>query len=55
MALEKALTENPAPCLANVAKRLRISKATLRGGFYNLCEAIGERYRMGFTTARVRD
>jgi transcriptional regulator with XRE-family HTH domain/AraC-like DNA-binding protein len=55
MALEKALTENPAPCLANVAKRLRISKATLSSGFYNLCEAIGERYRMGFTTARVRD
>ena len=36
-------------------QRLRISKATLRSGFYNLCEAIGERYRMGFTTARVRD
>ena len=54
-ALEQALTENPAPCLADVAKRLRLSKATLRVGFYNLCADIGERYRMGFATAKAQE
>ena len=53
-ALEKALTENPAPCLADVAKRLRLSKTTLRAGFHNLCDAIGERYRKSFSTAKTR-
>jgi len=47
-ALEQALTENPVPSLAVVAKRLRLSKALLRAQFYDLCAALGERYRMGF-------
>lgn len=47
-ALEQALTGSPAPPLADVAKRLRLSKAQLRAQFYDLCTALGKRYRMGF-------
>jgi AraC-like DNA-binding protein len=47
-ALEQALTENPVPSLAEIAKRLGLSKARLREQFYDLCTALGKRYRMGF-------
>lgn len=47
-ALEQALTENPVPSLSDIAKRLGLSKARLREQFYDLCAALGKRYRMGF-------
>jgi AraC-like DNA-binding protein len=47
--LEQALTENLAPSLADVAKRLRVSKSALCVQFHDLCSAIGERYRMRFS------
>lgn len=53
-ALEQALTENPVPSLADVAKRLRLSKALLRAQFHDLCAALGERYRMGFRNCNWR-
>jgi len=47
--LEQALTENSAPSLADIAKRLRLSKSVLCVQFHDLCAAIGERYRMRFS------
>ena len=52
--LESVLTENPAPCLAEVAKRLRLSKARLRTSCHDLCDDITERYLMRSTIAQVR-
>jgi AraC-like DNA-binding protein len=52
--LEQALTENPAPCLAAVAKRLRLSRCTLNVQFHDLCAAIGERYRSRFSEVTGR-
>jgi AraC-like DNA-binding protein len=46
-ALEQAFTESPVPSLADVAKRLRVSRARLREQFHDLCAALGKRYRMG--------
>jgi hypothetical protein len=47
--LEQALTESPPPSLADVAKRLRLSKTALCVQFHDLCAGIGERYRMRFS------
>jgi hypothetical protein len=43
--LEEALAENPAPPLAEVAKRLRLSECTLAAQFHDLSAAICTRYR----------
>jgi hypothetical protein len=52
-ALRSALVETPPPSIRHVARRLRLSKNTLKRGFRSLCRAIGIRYRKSLRAGTI--
>jgi AraC-like DNA-binding protein len=53
-ALLSALVETPPPSIRHVARRLKLSKNTLKRGFRSLCRAIGIRYRKSLGAGTIQ-